>query len=77
MRGVFRHLHVFEEQTFVRLTHILVERKKPIMRKLKYAAPELNIVALEAADIITTSTDAFEGEWVPIGGGSIEDDLLF
>ncbi len=47
------------------------------MRKLKYAAPELTIVAFEAADIITTSTDAFEGEWVPIGGRSIEDDLLF
>ena len=32
------------------------------MRKLKYAVPELTIVAFEAADIITTSTGAFDGD---------------
>ena len=46
------------------------------MRKLKYAVPKLTIVAFEAADIITTSTESFDGEWVPIGR-SIEDDIVF
>ncbi len=47
------------------------------MSKAKYVEPTMEIIQLETVDIITTSTDAFEGEWVPIGGGSIEDDLLF
>ena len=46
------------------------------MKKLKYEAPELNIVVFEAADIITTSTGEFDGEWVPLGGGT-PDDLVF
>ena len=46
------------------------------MRKLKYTVPELTIVAFEAADIITTSTDAFDGEWVPIGDGT-PDEYVF
>ena len=40
------------------------------MNKAKYATPEWKIVAFEAADIITTSTEAFDGEWVPIGKSS-------
>ena len=46
------------------------------MRKLKYAVPELTIVAFEAADIITTSTGAFDVEWVPIGDGT-PDEYVF
>lgn len=42
------------------------------MSKEKYVEPVMNIIVLETADIITTSTDPFDGEWVPIGGSDEE-----
>lgn len=34
----------------------------------KYEMPQLDVIYLQATDIITASTDAFEGEWVSLGG---------
>lgn len=45
------------------------------MSKEKYVEPKMEIIKFEAADILTTSTEAFEGEWVPIGG--TPDDYVF
>jgi len=45
------------------------------MRKKMYAEPEVSIIALDSVDIITTSAEPFDGEWVPIGG-SQNDDLI-
>ena len=47
------------------------------MSKKKFEAPIAEIIYLNQADIITTSTESFDGEWVPIGGRSIEDDIVF
>ena len=38
------------------------------MNRKQYDAPEMNIVKFQTADIITTSTGEFDGEWVPLGG---------
>ena len=46
------------------------------MSKKKFEAPTAEIIFLSSADIITTSTESFDGEWVPIGR-SIEDDIVF
>ena len=46
------------------------------MSKKKFEAPIAEIIHLSSADILTTSTDPFDGEWVPIGR-SIEDDIVF
>ena len=40
------------------------------MRKKNFEAPIAEIIYLSSADIITTSTESFDGEWVPIGGNS-------
>ena len=40
------------------------------MSKKKFKAPIAEIIYNEAADVLTASTDAFEGAWVPIGGTS-------
>ena len=45
--------------------------------KRQYTAPEINVIIFQSADIITTSTEAFDGEWVPLGGRTSEDELLF
>lgn len=45
------------------------------MSKKRFEAQQLEIIYLEATDVLTTSTDAFDGEWVPIGSGN-NDDLL-
>ena len=37
------------------------------MNKVKYEEPKMEIVISQTADIITTSTESFDGEWVPIG----------
>ena len=42
------------------------------MSKKKFEAPVAEIIHLSSADILTTSTDPFDGEWVPIGGNSNE-----
>ena len=34
--------------------------------KRKYNAPEINLIKFQSADIITTSTEEFDGEWVRI-----------
>ncbi|MBQ7826694.1 MAG: hypothetical protein IJ386_00330 [Clostridia bacterium] len=47
------------------------------MSKSKYVEPELNIIAFEAADIVTTSADPFDGEYVPIGGRSVDENNDF
>ena len=46
------------------------------MRKKIYVGPEMNVIALDTTDIITTSTEAFDGEWVPIGGQNDNDEFL-
>ena len=33
-----------------------------------YEEPIVDIIILNSADILTSSTDAFDGVWVPIGG---------
>ena len=38
------------------------------MSKKKFEVPVAEIIHLISADILTTSTDPFDGEWVPIGG---------
>lgn len=47
------------------------------MSKKKFEAPKLEIIQLEAADILTTSADAFDGEWVPIGASDNEENNGF
>ena len=42
----------------------------------KFEAPIAKIVYSEASDVLTASTAAFDGVWVPIGR-SIEDDIVF
>lgn len=37
------------------------------MRKKKFEAPIAEIIYFDESDILTASTDSFEGEWVPIG----------
>ena len=37
------------------------------MIRRKYNAPEMNVIEFQAADIITASTDEFDGEWVTLG----------
>lgn len=46
------------------------------MRKEKYEEPKMDIFKFETADIITTSTGAFDGEWVPIGGGAADEEVF-
>ena len=45
------------------------------MNKTKYVEPKMEIIRLHTEDILTTSTEAFDGVWVPIGG-STEDDIV-
>ena len=46
------------------------------MSKEKYIEPKIEVIKFATADIITTSTGAFDGEWVPIGGESDEEVFL-
>ena len=48
-----------------------------MMNRKKYDTPEMNIVKFHTADIITTSTGEFDGEWVPLGGRSSEDEIVY
>ena len=43
------------------------------MSKEKYIKPKIEVIKFATADIITTSTGEFDGEWVPIGGESDEE----
>jgi hypothetical protein len=43
------------------------------MSKEKYIEPKIEVIKFATADIITTSTGEFDGEWVPIGGESDEE----
>ena len=45
------------------------------MSKQKYEKPKMQVIKFETQDIITTSTGEFDGEWVPLGGRSSEDEL--
>ena len=38
------------------------------MPKKEYLTPALEVIAVDAPDVITSSTDPFDGVWVPIGG---------
>ena len=40
------------------------------MSKKKFKTPTMEIIQLHTANILTASTDAFDGEYVPIGGRS-------
>ena len=37
------------------------------MKRTIYVIPEVNVIPFQRNDIITASTDPFDGEWVPIG----------
>ena len=45
------------------------------MSKKKFEAPIVEVVYIEAADILQASAEPFDGEWAPIGG-SKNDDLI-
>ena len=47
------------------------------MSKKKFETPIVEIVCIRSADIMTASTDAFDGVWVPIGGNKINDNSNF
>ena len=49
------------------------QQEKIKMSKEKYIEPKIEVIKFATADIITTSTGAFDGEWVPIGGESDEE----
>jgi len=36
------------------------------MKKTNYVTPKARMIALQKNDILTASTDAFDGQWVPI-----------
>ena len=46
------------------------------MNKIKYEEPKMEMIVFQTADIITTSTESFDGEWVPIGGNTKEEEEL-
>ena len=46
------------------------------MSKKRFEAPQLEIIYLEPTDVLTTSTGAFDGEWVPIEFGNNDDFLM-
>lgn len=47
------------------------------MSKKIFESPKMEIIRLHTADIITTSTNAFDGEWVPIGASDNEENNDF
>ena len=47
------------------------------MSKKKFEAPIAEIIYLDAGDILTTSADPFDGEYVPIGGRSVDENNDF
>ena len=48
-----------------------------MMNRKKYDAPEMNIVKFRTADIITTSTGEFDGDWVTFGVRTPEDKIVY
>ena len=46
------------------------------MSKKKFESPKMEIVRFHTEDILTTSAEAFDGEWVPIGDGT-PDEYVF
>ena len=48
-----------------------------MMNRKKYDAPEMNIVKFHTADIITTSTGEFDGDWVTFGVRIPEDKIVY
>lgn len=36
------------------------------MSKEKYVQPEISVITFQTADIITTSAEPMDGEWMPI-----------
>lgn len=48
------------------------------MSKQTYEEPKMKVITFQTADIITTSTESFDGEWIPISPTDIEgnDDFL-
>ena len=47
------------------------------MNRKQYDAPEMNIVKFHTADIITTSTGEFDGDWVTFGVRTPEDKIVY
>ena len=46
------------------------------MSKATYVEPKMDVIVIQTADIITASTDSFNGEWVPIGGQKDQNGFL-
>ena len=44
------------------------------MSMKKFEAPIMDIIPLYPADLLTTSADPFDGEYVPIGGGTPDEE---
>lgn len=40
------------------------------MNKKRFEAPIAEVIYLNATDVLTASTDPFDGEWVTIGGNN-------
>lgn len=47
------------------------------MSKKKFETPTMEIIRLHTADIVTTSADPFDGEYVPIGGRNVDENNDF
>ena len=46
------------------------------MSKKKFVAPIAEIIYLSPTDVLTTSTGAFDGEWVPLDFSNNDDALI-
>jgi len=44
------------------------------MSKKKFESPKMEFIRFHAEDILTTSTDPFDGIWVPIGKSITDTD---
>ncbi len=47
------------------------------MSKQKFESPKLEIIHFQTADIITTSTGSFYGDWIPINPTDNEENNEF
>lgn len=47
------------------------------MSKQKYAEPKADMIVLQIEDVLTASTNSFDGAWVtPTGDGENDDSLI-
>ena len=47
------------------------------MIRRKYNAPKMNVIKVQTADVITSSTREFDGEWVMFGSNSQKDEVVY